>query len=94
MALLNGPIESGGRLYHCSVSPWIIYELDPDTMLSISSVSSPSINPVGIGGISGRLYHCDNNIDLIYELDPDTMLSISSVSSPAPGPFGIGGTKS
>ena len=79
------------RLYHCDPTTRLIYELDLDTKLQISSVASPSGFPNGIGGTATRLYHCDSTSDLIYELDLDTKLQISSVASPSTAPTGVGG---
>lgn len=53
--VFSGSLASGkiGRLYHCDRNSDKLYEIDPDTLLDISSggVSSPSSQPSGIGGI-------------------------------------------
>ncbi len=46
----GGVVASGGRLYHCDFGTDKNYELDPDTLAVINTVSSPSSNPFGIGG--------------------------------------------
>jgi len=95
--VFSGALAVGkiGRLYHCDVNTDKLYEIDPDTLLDLSSggVTSPGTNPQGIGGISERLYHCDANLDKLYEIDPDTLLDISAggVNSPGSNPTGIGG---
>ena len=38
------------RLFHCDTQSEKIYELNPDTLEAIKSVSSPSVYPRGIGG--------------------------------------------
>ena len=72
-----------------------VYEIEPDTLLDISSggVSSIGATPTGIGGFYERLFTCDQAADKSYELDPDTMLDISSggVASPDTSVTGIGG---
>ena len=86
------------RLYTSDSSIDKLYELDPDTLLDISSggVSSPSTAPQGIGGVIGRLYHTDQTADKIYELDLDTLIDISSggVAAPDLTPTGMGGMDS
>ena len=85
-----------GRLYHCDSDSEKLYEIDPDTLLDISSggVTSPSTRPRGIGGTSTRLYNCDSISDKLYEIDIDALLDISSggVTSPSSAPQGLGGT--
>ena len=97
IGFFSGIESADGRLYHCDQNSSRLYEIDPDTLLDISSggVASPSTGTQGIGGMSTRLYHCDNNTDKLYEIDPDTLLDISSggVSSPSTSPQGIGGIK-
>ena len=84
--------SQSGRLYHCDIASKLIYELDINTKLPISSVASPSTFPYGIGGTATKLYLCDVTSDLIYELDLNTKLPISNVSTPGTTPTGIGGT--
>jgi hypothetical protein len=80
------------RLYTTGFFTENIWEIDPDTLLSISVVSAPSTSPFGIGGILDRLYHVDGGTNLVYELDPDTKLQTSSATAPFTAPNGIGGT--
>ena len=42
-----------GRLYHCDAAADKNYELNPDTLAAINTVTSPSGNPSGIGGLKG-----------------------------------------
>ena len=82
-----------GRLYHCDYSSDKIYELDPDTLLPINTVNTPSTYPYGVGGTATRLYHCDITSSNLYELDTDTLLPINTVNTPSTYPTGVGGTK-
>ena len=84
-------IQSFSRLYCCDTDTDLIYELNIDDKTVLSSASTPSAVPYGIGGIENRLYHCESSLDRIYELNIGTKLQISNVSSPSTFPTGIGG---
>ena len=81
------------RLYTCTIDPDDLYELDPDTLQPINTVSPPGTSPYGIGGTYLRLYNCDYMKEELYELDLDTLQPINTVSSPSTASYGIGGTK-
>jgi len=51
--ILLGILSQGflGRLYHCDYDSEKNYELNPDSLATINTVSSPSTVPYGIGGI-------------------------------------------
>jgi hypothetical protein len=93
--ILLGILSQGslGRLYHCDDDSDKNYELNPASLATINTVSSPFLLPSGIGGINERLYHCDYDTDKNYELNPDSLATINTVSSPSAMPYGIGGIK-
>jgi hypothetical protein len=85
-------VVSTPRLYSCDIITDDIYEHDLDTLAVINTVSAPSTNPTGIGGVgSDRLYSCDSFSDDIYEHDLDTLAVLNTVSTPSTTPTGIGG---
>ena len=84
------------RVYMCTESPFQFYELNPDTLLDISSGGTNTPNNEatrGIGGMGPRLFGSTLS-NKLYELDPDTMLDITGggvTPADAANPWGIGG---
>ena len=67
-----------------------INELDPDTLAVLKSVTSPTSDAIGIGGILNRLYYCGTSPKL-YELNPNILAVLKTVDAPGSTLQGIGG---
>lgn len=85
------------RLYCAKYGADELHELNPNTLASINSVTSPERHPGGMGGTYDRLYagisrYVQDPV-YVYELNPDTLAVINSSDPPGTSVDGIGGLK-
>lgn len=84
-----------GALFCVSNTADKIYNIDPDTLIPVSSLALPAAAtfPIGCGGTATQLFVTDTVTDEIYEIDPVTLIEIgASTSTPGSNPRGCGGT--